>query len=371
MTLFYKASAAGHMLGISTAVLRTNIEEMGIELEMRAAGATQIRVFKPDDIYAIARWRRMHIKNLHRPARKVIAAVWSPKGGVGKSTATANIACAFAEQGLSVLMVDLDFQGNLTSSVGYDCDLTVEEADADGVPRERLVEYTLANLLAEAKSDDRQPLSLVIKKPYGEHGPHLIPADIALDQLDYQLLASTLAGNQSDLLIGKWIHAARTGHLADCDLSQYDVILFDCPPAKNRLVRSALLAADFVISPVSLDAFSSKAMSNLTHVLSTMQQNYQRWPQPIILPNEYDAHRVRSATHLNKIYLNYGQYVLEQNIRASEDIRKALDNNPMVPVVLWKPTSPVADDLRNAAKLLANQRLKMFTPVGSEEIAHA
>ena len=51
-----------------------------------------------------------------------VIAFANQKGGVAKTTSTLNLAVAFAEQGLRVLAVDLDPQGNLTMSQGIDPD---------------------------------------------------------------------------------------------------------------------------------------------------------------------------------------------------------------------------------------------------------
>jgi chromosome partitioning protein len=58
--------------------------------------------------------------------------------------------------------------------------------------------------------------------------------------------------------------------LALCD-DEYDYCLIDCPPAFNAASAAALLAADDVIIPIKLDAFSLRGMSNLTRQIRNMQ----------------------------------------------------------------------------------------------------
>jgi chromosome partitioning protein len=236
--------------------------------------------------------------------------------------------------------------------------LTPEEAQSQGLPQSSVVEFHLGNLLPG--SENKQPLANVIKKPYGEHGPHLIPADILLDMVDYKLLAATLQGQQSDLVLTKWIFDGRKDKGGSCDLSVYDVILFDCPPSKNRLTRSALLASESVISPVNFEHFSTKALSYLSYVLTDMSESYGRCPELMILGNAHDSQRVRSSVHIATIANRYKDALIEQTVRRSEDFPRALDDDPKMPLLLAKPTSAAAEDVRKVTRDIAN-RMNVFS----------
>ncbi|GAI09403.1 unnamed protein product [marine sediment metagenome] len=90
-----------------------------------------------------------------------------------------------------------------------------------------------------------RPLSEVVKKPFGEYGPHLIPADVTLAGLLYQLANA----NNRDKRIRSWIEKGRNNPTTNLDLSQYDIILYDNAPATSVLSRAALVASDYCISP--------------------------------------------------------------------------------------------------------------------------
>jgi chromosome partitioning protein len=356
VTITYRAAAAAAAISLTVDTLRRNATDAGVELERKQVGASMARIFRPADLFEIARWRAMS-KLAPVPIKPAVAAIWGPKGGIGKTTISGNLGVAFALQGLRVLIVDLDFQSSLTLSVGYDSEMTADEAKAQGKPAESVIEYHIGNLLPG--SDHRQPLKDVVKKPCGEFGPHLIPADLLLDLVDYKLLAATLAGQQSDLILTRWIAEGRSGKSPTCDLSHYDLILFDCPPSKNRLTRAALLASDHVISPVHFEHFSTKALSYLSYVLKDMQTNYGRCPELIVLGNAHDPQRVRSSVHIAVIAAQYGNALLEKTIRRSEDFPRSLDEEPKLPLLLSRPTSPAAEDVREVARLIAD-RMGLF-----------
>ena len=347
----YRATSAAVALGLAPETVRRNADEAGVSLERKHSGATYTRIFKPDDLFHIAKWRMK--KYGPKPSRSVTLSVWGPKGGIGKTTLSANLAVDLCLHGLRVLVIDLDFQGSLGLSFGYDSDITFEDAQEQGVSPDKVVEYTIGDIIPYI--NDPQPLEKVVKKPYGEDGPHLIPADIMLDHVGQLFLMRTLEGAHSDIFIGRWIQEGRSGLIKDCDLSQYDVILFDCPPAKNRLTRSALLASDHVISPVNFEIYSTKAISYLARVFTDMQKTHARHPSLTIVGNEHDPSRIRSSLHVASIARQYGDAMINQTIRRSEDFYKALDEEPRAPLLLARPKSPASEDIRKVTKILVNR----------------
>ena len=357
MSINYRATAAAAALSMTVDTLRRNADDAGVQIERKLIGASMARIFHPADLFAIARYRAEN-KLAPAPTRRTTAAVWGPKGGIGKTTMAGNLAVAMGLMGLSVLVVDLDFQGSLTLSYGYDSELTAEDAAEKGLPADSVIDYHVGNLLPG--SDNRQTLGKVIKKPFGEDGPHLVPADLFLDMVDYKLLTATLQGQQSDLILTRWVVEGRSGKDSHCDLSGYDVILFDCPPSKNRLTRAALLASDFVISPVNFEHFSTKALSYLSGVLGDMKENYGKFPELMILGNAHDSQRIRSSVHVATIAARYKDALIQETVRRSEDFPRALDDEPKMPLLLARPTSAAADDVRNVARAIA-ARMNIFS----------
>ena len=159
-----------------------------------------------------------------------IIAIANQKGGVGKTTTTLNLAAAFAEVGHSVLVLDLDPQGNASTGLGSLADQR---------------EFTTYDVLVGRVVEERFVIKTKLKNLY------LIPSTTDLSSADIELASNT---NRSKLL--------RTV-LSNSDLSKYDYIFFDCPPSLNVLTVNALIAADSLIIPLQSEFFALEGLSQL------------------------------------------------------------------------------------------------------------
>lgn len=172
-------------------------------------------------------------------------AVMNLKGGVGKTTTVINMA-AILERDYKqrVLVVDADSQGNLTEFFGVD-------DPSSG----------MADLLREAELGTTDMVESYIHNS-AFRGIDLIPGDDSLMDLDLTKV-ETCAVQVSILRQVR-------DYLEDGDA--YDWCLIDCPPAFNAASAAALLAADEVIIPIKLDAFSLRGMTNLLHQIENMRR---------------------------------------------------------------------------------------------------
>ncbi len=341
----YKVQAVAKLLETTVDTVRRQVEESGIDVARQENGP-RTRQFTLDNVFSLAAWRQANNRTRKEVKKRVIATIYAPKGGVGKTTLTSNLACMFSLMGLKTLLIDLDFQANLTLTFGYDSELTLSEAAELGVPADQVIQHHFGSLLPKWPGG-RVTLHDAIKKPFGEHGPHLIPADLTLDRLDTVLTYAALEGKTSDLLIAALVKEGIDGTNPDFDLSGYDVILFDAAPAKNRMTRGALLSSDFVIAPVSLERYSTKAVSYLSSVLSDMRSDFGRNPELLLIGNFHTPNRLRIHGQISKLSEEYPGALLDVMINRSEEFPKTLsEDEQQPPLVLARPTSSSTEQLR-------------------------
>jgi len=167
-----------------------------------------------------------------------VFAIANQKGGVGKTTTSVNLAASLAATRRTVLLVDLDPQGNATMGSGV---------DKRGL---RLSSYDV--LL------NGVPVSQAICKPV-EAGYDLLPAN------------SDLTGAEVGLLeeLGREL---RLRAALESMTTEYAYIIIDCPPALNMLTVNALVAADAVIIPTQCEYFALEGISALLETVEKIRR---------------------------------------------------------------------------------------------------
>ncbi|MBU2792779.1 ParA family protein [Acidithiobacillus thiooxidans] len=359
----YMIGSVAKMLRVKDHVVRDTVALMGLDLE-RGDSGRKPRLFHPDNVFDIADFRRRRgLLPWDLPPATVV--VYSAKGGVGKTTLAAELAVQWAFKGLKVLAIDLDTQGNLTQMMGYDPEL---ERDADQ-PADNpfLVEYNFGSLFTIPPIlPTPVPLADVIKKPYGENGPHLIPADVTLANLEDALLNAQVR----DFQVLRLLQRGLTKPTPPLDLTGYDIILFDAPPSTSMLTNTTLLASDLCISPVALDALSFKGLSILGGRLINMREQVGRSPSVVAVPTFYRDNRRRVAKVMERLKEHYGNILSTGMIRESEEFKRSSIERE-IPISLAYPGSKVAiPDLQAIADemlgILKNITENRMAPKGGE-----
>jgi len=331
-SLYLPPQFAADALGVSLQTLKAAEPDLGVDIRRVLRGTVSARVYTPADIFKIAALRREKglTKNLSRP---ITVSTFVQKGGTGKTTCSVNLALSFAFAGYRTLLIDNDPQADASSMLGYDPDLTPAELEEVGVPADRAIDGHFGNLLGVSNMFPPLPLDKVIKKPFGEYGPHLIPAEESLDDLDVALGAA----NNSDFRYASHIVKARAGQLPACDFSGYDVIIFDNAPSGSLLTRNSMVASDFLVCPIRMDKFSFRALTRLAGKLAAFQEDFQRSPEIVAIPTMFIKNRPRIMTNLARLSELFPGKVTDSKLFFSEDYSKALEDG--VPILAWKAGS--------------------------------
>lgn len=171
-----------------------------------------------------------------------IISVAIPKGGSGKTTTVINLGAALAELGQRVLLVDLDFQGSLTTALGLDPDHLAETS------------YTALKRFTQTY-DTSTPLPICPTAI----GVDLLPTNIDLTLAETELLQVF----QRDHILQRLLAG-----VAD----QYDTILIDTHPSLDVLVDNALVAGPEVIIPLQAEFLSTRSLPLLLSKIQLMQR---------------------------------------------------------------------------------------------------
>ena len=218
-----------------------------------------------------------------------VVAIANQKGGVGKSTTTINLGAALAFQGERVLLVDLDPQGNTTSGMGID--------------RSQIEASTYDILINEGAVEDAV-------EPTSVRDLYVLPATIEL------------AGAEIEL-VSLFSREMRLRNALKPALSQYDVILIDCPPSLGLLTVNGLAAAKEVAIPIQCEYYALEGVSQLLRNVQLVQQNLnpQLEVEGVIL-TMYDGRTTLAADVVEQIRTHFGdtayRTVIPRTVRLSE-----------------------------------------------------
>ena len=220
-----------------------------------------------------------------------IIAIANQKGGVGKTTTAVNLGYSLAEKGSRVLLIDLDPQGNATSSLG------MQELEG-----ESLYEPLLGNV------------SIVERVlPTRLQNLFLVPADLDLAGAEIEIarmndhltrLASTLAPFRSD--------------------ETFDFVLLDCPPSLGVLMTNALAAADELLTPIQCEYFALEGLVKIDRVIEQVRHSGANDRLQIggIVMTMFDSRTNLSSQVVSEVRGHFGQRVYDtvipRTVRLSE-----------------------------------------------------
>ena len=218
-----------------------------------------------------------------------IVAIANQKGGVGKSTTAINLGAGLALQGESILIVDLDPQGNTTSGLGID---------------RGTIEMSMYDILV-----DGAPVSDVLE-PTSVRDLHVIPATIELAGAEIELVSMLSREQRLKKSLGEI-------------QEEYDYILIDCPPSLGLLTINGLSAADEVLIPIQCEYYALEGVSQLTRNIELVQNslNPQLTIEGVVL-TMFDGRTTLSSDVVAQVRDHFGETayktVIPRTVRLSE-----------------------------------------------------
>jgi chromosome partitioning protein len=250
------------------------------------------------------------------PREPVILAFANQKGGVAKTTSTLNLAVALREVGHGVLIVDMDPQGNLTMSQGFNPDQI-----------------------------DRSMFDVLV---------HRLPIDQVIQEAEVDLAVSSIDLAGAELALSSMIGRERALEKALGPIKErYDFILVDTPPSLGLLTINALVASSGVIVPVQCEYLSLRGLVQLENTLSMIRENLN--PDvgiQGILPTMYDGRTLHAREAIEILQENFGDLVYQTRIKKT--VRYAEAPVKGSSVLKYDPTGTAADAYRELAKEVLN-----------------
>jgi chromosome partitioning protein len=212
------------------------------------------------------------------------------KGGVGKTTTAVNTGFLLARRGFRVLLVDLDPQGNTTSSLGLD------KAALDGTIYDVLI--------------DEAPVADIV-------APNVRP------NIDLLPATPTLAAAEVELVTVPQRERRLKRALAGVAAS-YDLAIIDSPPSLGLLTVNGLTAADHVIVPIQCEFLALEGVSQLVTTIDLVKRQLNPGIDLLgVLMTMFDARTNLSASVVEEVRRFFPDRIFEAIVPRSVRLAEA------------------------------------------------
>lgn len=208
------------------------------------------------------------------------------KGGVGKTAILVHLAFDFIERGLRVVVIDLDTQANASFTLrAFNSSLSASQLFVSITPASR-------------------------PSPADAPGMVLIGSDTGLPNIER--LELPIAG------------AHFRASIAELAAQGFDVCLIDTAPSIGITMAAALLAADYVLSPIELEAYSMQGIKKLLTTIANIRRANPTLRFLGMVPSKVDSRNPRHARHLAELTSAYPDLMIPASVGLRSSIADAL-----------------------------------------------
>ncbi|MDP6906116.1 MAG: AAA family ATPase [Candidatus Thalassarchaeaceae archaeon] len=249
--------------------------------------------------------------------RARVVTVMNQKGGVGKTTTVINVATHLALNGVRVLVVDCDQQGNCATGLGID---------------KSRVKHTTRTLFTEPE------LAPACRHATAVQGLHLVVGERSLVGLEQDL--STMLGRERCLHEG-----------LESLLPHYDIVFLDTAPSLGLVTINALVASDAVLVPVQTEFF---ALEGVAMLASTIREVRRRLNPRLGFDGvmmTMHAPTLLNSQVKSQLVETFGDLIVEPPIRRNIKLAEAPSEG--IPIHIHAPESNGGRDYSALAQNLA------------------
>jgi chromosome partitioning protein len=267
------------------------------------------------------------VGHLPRPAATRVFAVANQKGGVGKTTTAVNVAAALAQHGLSVLVVDLDPQGNASTALGLD---------------HRAETPSVYDVLVDGRT-----LESVVQQVDGFRDLRCAPATIDLAGAEIELVPMVARESRLHRAVEAYVGATATRE-------RVDYVVIDCPPSLGLLTLNAMVAAVEVLIPIQCEYYALEGLGQLLSNVDLVRAHLNpKIHVSTILLTMYDA-RTRLASQVaDEVRSHFPDLVLRTSVPRSVRVSEAPSYGQTV--MTYDPGSSGALSYLEAAREIATR----------------
>ena len=243
-----------------------------------------------------------------------VIALANEKGGVAKTTTAVSLGASLADIGQKVLLIDLDPQANLSLALGAE-------------PEK--VQLTMLKIFTNSAS-----LSSVITETNVKN-LDLVPSNIEMGMLERFL--PTRSGYETV------IRRAITNKISD-----YQYLIFDCPPFLGSVTLNALVASNLLLVPTQAEYFSIYALRNLMNLLRRIRTQYNPKLTYRLILTMYDRRNRIHRSMYEQLQTTFGNGLFSTIIETDTKLRES----PIagMPIIYHAPKSRSAIQYRALAQ---------------------